>query len=78
MNTPKKVEIQWIDSKGIKSSWEYQDDLNSLEPVLVTSLSYLFEDKEEYKTIAQSASADQVLGRMTIPVVSIKKVCKIK
>jgi len=27
----KKVEIEWIDSKGITSSWEYQDDLDSLE-----------------------------------------------
>jgi len=72
-----KVEIQWIDSKGVTSSWEHKDDLESLEPVLVTSLGYLLEDKKEYKTIAQSVSADQVLGRMSIPVVSIKKVRKI-
>jgi hypothetical protein len=73
-----KVEITWLDSKGITPSWEYRDGLESLKPTIVTSIGYLLEDATEYKTIAQSISADQVLGRTTIPVVSIKNIRKIK
>jgi len=47
-----KVEITWLDSKGIIPSWEYRDELESLKPTVVTSISYLLEDAIEYKTIA--------------------------
>jgi hypothetical protein len=73
-----KVEITWLDSKGITPNWEYRDEIESLKPTIVTSIGYLLEDANEYKTIAQSISADQVLGRTTIPVVSIKNIRKIK
>jgi len=73
-----KVEIIWLDSKGITPFWEYRDELESLKPVVVTSIVYLLEDATEYKTIAQSVSADQVLGRTTIPFVSIKNIRKIR
>ena len=73
-----KVEIIWIDSKGITPSWEYRDELEYLKPTIVTSICYLLEDATEYKTIAQSVSADQTLGRTTIPVISIKNIRKIR
>ena len=73
-----KVEITWLDSKGITPSWEYRDELDPLKPTVVSSIGYLLEDATEYKTIAQSVSADQVLGRTTIPVVSIKNIRRIR
>ena len=73
-----KVQITWLDSKGITSSWEHKDELKPLEPNVITSIGYLLEDLPEYKTIAQSVSAHQVLGRTSIPTVSIKKIRKIK
>jgi hypothetical protein len=69
----KIVEIEWIDSKGITSDWEFKDDIKSLEPCLCKSVGYLLDDNENYKTIVQSDSSEQVLGRLTIPKESIKK-----
>ncbi len=71
-----KVEIEWIDSKGVTSSWEYLDEVAPLEPSVVNSIGYLLEDNKDYKTLVQSVSADQVLGRLTIPAGNIKKVKK--
>lgn len=74
----RRVEITWLDSKGVTSSWEYKDDLEPLEPNVIISIGYLLEDTDRYKTIAQSVSEHQVLGRLSIPTVSIKKMRKIK
>jgi len=48
-----KVEITWLDSKGITSSWEYKDEIEPLKPIAITSIGYLLEDANEYKPIAQ-------------------------
>jgi len=73
-----KLEITWFDSKGITPSWEYRDELEPLKPTVISSIGYLLEDTTDYKTIAQSVSADQVLGRTSIPTVSIKNIRKIR
>ena len=70
----KKVEIEWMDSKGVTAEWEDLDEIEPLEPCLVYSVGYLLEDNEDYKTITQSLTTEQVLGRLTIPAKSIKKV----
>lgn len=72
------IEIEWIDSKGITATWEYKDEIKPLEPCLVKSIGYLLEDEKSYKTLVQSMSEDQLLGRLTIPKVSIKKIRRLK
>lgn len=74
----KRVEITWLDSHGITSSWEYWDGLEELKPCVIISIGYLIKDRKDYKTIAQSVSDSQVLGRMTIPVGCIKKIRRLK
>lgn len=73
-----KVEIEWIDSKGITPDWEFLDKIAPLEPCVVKSIGYLLDDNKDYKTLVQSVSAEQVLGRLTIPAGSIKKMKKCK
>jgi hypothetical protein len=63
----KIVEVIWNDSKGVTSGWEPKDELEQLKPVHINSVGYLLEDREDYVTILQSDSADEVVGRMTIP-----------
>ncbi len=70
----KIVRIDWVDSHGVSSKWEFKDKMESLKPVCVSSVGWLLEDNGEYKTILQSDSDKQVLGRMTIPVGCIKKI----
>ena len=74
----RKVEITWIDSKGVTSAWEFKDELEPLEPCECRSVGYLIEDNKEYKTIAQSDSKEQVMGRLTIPAACIKKMRYLK
>ena len=71
----KILKIQWIDSKAAPNEWEYLDNLDSLKPVMCTSIGFLIEETAAYKTLAQSLSSSQVCGRVTIPVSCIKK-CK--
>ena len=70
----KLVLIEWLDSKGVTSQWEHWDDIEPLEPNLCTSIGFLIEETESYKTIAQSISDSQVIGRTTIPCCSIQKI----
>jgi hypothetical protein len=71
------VLIEWLDSKGVIGEWEFIDSLSPLIPCECTSVGFLVEDKKEYKTIVQTKSNEQVVGRMTIPTCSIKKIRKI-
>ena len=54
--------IEWLDSKGITSTWEYRDEIEPLIPSICISAGFLIEETEQYKTIAQSISETQVLG----------------
>ena len=74
----KKVEIHWLDSHGITSDWEFIDELKSFMPVEVVSIGFLLEDEKDYKTIVQSYSESQVLGRMAIPATSILQIITLK
>ena len=71
------VIIEWLDSKGVTTAWEYLDELEPLKPSRCVSVGFLMEDAVEYKTIAQSLSDTQVLGRTTIPVCSIVSMKKV-
>lgn len=68
------VEITWLDSHGVTSTWEFWEDVEELKPCRVKSVGYLIADKQGYKTIVQSINDTQILGRLTIPVGCIKKI----
>ena len=68
----KLVLIEWLDSKGITTQWEYLDEIEPLKPDRCFSVGFLIEETNEYKTIAQSVSETQIIGRTTIPCCSIQ------
>jgi len=72
------VIINWIDSKGVTSNWEFIDDMDPVTPAETISIGFLLEENKKYKTIAQNISNDQVLGRMTIPSCAITGVRRLK
>jgi len=72
------VEIKWSDSKADDATWEYFDDLKPLMPVQCHSVGYLLEDKKDYKTIVQSISHNQILGRISIPVGCIESIVDLR
>ena len=72
------VEIKWVDSNTSVSEWEYLSDLEPLEPVHCHSVGYLLEDNKDYKTLAQSISHNQVLGRITIPFGNIESIVDVR
>lgn len=72
------ISVDWIDSKGVTGEWEFADDLEPLEPSRCTSVGFLLEETKEYKTLAQTISQEQVLGRITIPVQAILKQRRLK
>lgn len=65
--TPKLLVIDWIDSKGATNAWEFRESLEPLEPSRCTTVGFLLEETREYKTLAQTVSDEQILGRITIP-----------
>ena len=76
----KLVEIEWIDSKGVTSEWEFTNDLDELKPTLIRSVGILWESNDECKTLVQSMSIGvksrdtQICGRITVPTVCVKKI----
>ncbi len=74
----KIVEITWVDSIGVTSEWELKKEIEPLKPVVINSIGYLMDDNKDFKTIVQSDSKKQVVGRMTIPTECIKKIVEIK
>jgi len=74
----KSIYIEWLDSKGITSAWEYLDEVEPLTPCTCKSIGYLIDDNEKYKTIVQTLSDTQLIGRMSIPTCSILKIVEIR
>ena len=74
MKTPKLKYIEWLDSKGVSSDWEFIEGLKPMLPCNCKSIGFLIDDQKEYKTIAQTISDEQYLGRMTIPTCSIIRI----
>ena len=68
----KVVYIEWLDSKGVTTAWESLDEIEPLLPILCHTIGFLLEETETFKTVAQSVSESQVLGRTTIPCCSIQ------
>lgn len=74
----KIVLIEWIDSKGVTNSWEFKNELDPLLPCHIISIGFLIDDSKTHKTIVQSDSETQVLGRLTIPTKAILKMKRLK
>ena len=66
------VKIEWLDSKAAPHEWEYRDDLGSLAPVSCITVGFILEQTKDYVTVAHTISENQILGRLTIPRISIK------
>ena len=72
------VLIDWIDSKGITDKWEHLDGLKPMTCCICRTIGFVLDETDDYVTIAQSITLieneeeSQVLGRMSIPKVSIK------
>lgn len=77
-NNTKTVYIEWLDSKGVTYQWEYLEDLEPLKPCVCKSIGYLIDDNEDYKTIVQTLSDTQLVGRMSIPTRAIIKIKEIR
>lgn len=73
-----KVRIEWLDSRIAPSRWDYIEDLEPLLPLKCETIGFLLEDTPQYKVIVQTVSDNLVLGRISIPTVSIVKIEKIK
>ena len=71
------VLIEWVDSKGMPN-WEDLEGLEAMPPCVCYTVGFLLDDKEDYKTVALATRENQVLGRLTIPVVSIRSMKKVR
>jgi len=61
------ISVVWEDSFGVTNSWEHIEDLDPLPQATCYSVGYLMEETDDYITIVQSVSKEQILGRLTIP-----------
>ena len=73
-----RVEITWVDSKGIGGDWVHWEDVEPMPPAECMSIGYIIEETADYVTIAQSATDTQVLGTMTIPKCAITEINTLK
>jgi len=78
MEKYKLVLIEWIDSKSGAGEWEFIEDLEPLTPALCTSVGFLIDKTDQYKTIVQTTSNDQIINRITIPCCSILSIKEIE
>jgi hypothetical protein len=69
----KVIEIEWVDSGGIDSIWEFKD-CKPMKPRRLVSVGYLWESTKHHVTICQSLGPDQVGRRFTIPRGCIKRI----
>jgi hypothetical protein len=70
--------IGLYDSKGVNNEWEFKEELEPLLPCQCLSVGFLIERTKEYTAIIQSVSANQILGRLTIPNCSTTYMKKLK
>jgi len=72
------IVIDWVDSKGCSSSWDFIDDMQPMLPVQIRTVGFIERNNKKYITVFQSYSNDQVVGRMTIPKCCVLKITKLK
>ena len=69
--------IEWLDSCGTTVSWEHKEDIKPILPSRCYSVGYVLDETDEYITLLQSDSNDQILGRITIPRCCIVDSCNL-
>lgn len=67
----KIVQVVWVDSVGMTPDWEHKDEIEPLKPANPTSVGFLLDDNSDYVTLLQTDSETQLMGRLTIPRISI-------
>ena len=73
----KVVIIEWLDSCGAGSRWQFLEDYEDPKPLKCRSIGWLVQDREDCKVIVPHLSMDakdsqrQGCGEMTIPTRSI-------
>jgi len=67
------VLIDWLDSRGLTEEWEFREDCPSLAPSKCQTVGFVCEEQADFVTVACTVSADQILGRLTIPKGAILK-----
>ena len=72
------VLIEWIDSKSGSSEWEYIEDMEPIIPAMCKSIGFLVDETDQYKTLAQTVSEEQLISRITIPCCAIKNIKEIE
>ena len=77
-NRMKSVEIRWVDSRGVTSDWENTADLSEMEPCEVVTVGQLERDGDDYKTVVQNVTGDEICGRISIPCGCIQSVRELR
>jgi len=72
------VWIKWSDSVVATEGWEDKNELESQVPAECDSVGFVTEGTVGHITICQTNSETQVLGRMTIPAVSIQTIKRLE
>ena len=62
-----KLYVKWLDSVVIeKTGWMFKEDYEELEPSVCETIGFLLSDKNDYITLAQNISDNQLLNIITI------------
>jgi len=76
------VLVEWIDSKGVTSEWEFLEDLKPQTLAKCVSIGLLLEKNEEKVVLASHISDcgenNQVTGIMVIPMSSVLSLINLK
>lgn len=64
--------IDWLDAKGVSTSWEHTEDSPTMDLCMVSSVGYVIEEDDQKIVLCPNMGNDQVLGLMAIPKVNIQ------
>jgi hypothetical protein len=75
MNTPKLVQIEWVDSRQPTASWQRVSELDYLTECRCTSVGFLLRDDAQAKVLAVSIADEgkelQATGVFVIPTAAV-------
>jgi hypothetical protein len=74
----KLFKIEWVDSHGGCEDWIHREDLKPLGVVTCVSVGFVIDETEDCITLSHTVSDNQILGRLSIPKVAIKKQRRLK
>ena len=66
--------VDWIDSAGDNACWINKKHIRSMPPCKCRTVGFILEETKKHITLLQNISdSDEIMGRITIPQVAIKK-----